>query len=113
MTAADLQREAALRTARRQTVAAAAISFGGDVVGAVISYSIGGWDAGNTFRCAHAALAAAILLFLALRPQAPMRAVIASFVVLIAPVLPLLIVWTLATPEAHVIEPFIAQKMVL
>jgi hypothetical protein len=109
----ELQREARLRTARRQTLAAAAISLGGNVVGAIISYSMAGWDAGDTFRCAHAALAAAILLFLVLRPQAPMRVVMASFVALIAPVLPLMIVWTLATPEAHVIEPFIAQKMVL
>jgi hypothetical protein len=113
VTAEELQREAALRTARRQTLAAAAISLGGDVVGAMISYGIAGWDVGNSFRCAHAALSAAILWFLLRRPHAPMRVVIASFVVLIAPVLPLLIVWTLATPEAHVIEPFIAQKMVL
>jgi hypothetical protein len=113
MSAEELQQKAALRTARRQTLTAAGIALGGNIAGGLISYQIAGWDAGDSFRAAHALVAAGVLIFLVRRRAASMRAVIACFLVLIVPVLPLLVVWTLAVPESRVLEPFIAQKIVL
>lgn len=113
MTPAEAQEQSALRTARRQTLAAAWLSLGGNILGGLIAYPLGGWDAAETFRAAHAALALAVLVFLLRRPSASRRTVLGCFLLLVVPVLPLLIVWTLAVPESRVIEPFIAQKMVL
>ncbi len=113
MNADELHRLAALRTARRQTLATAWISLASDVVGAVIVYHVVGWDPGNGWRAAHALIAAAVLLLLARWPTASERVVVVLYLVVVVPVLPLLVVWALAVPEARQIEPFVAQKMVL
>jgi hypothetical protein len=113
MTPLPLEDQAALRTARRQTLAAAGLALGGDVVGALIVYHLVGWDAGEAFRAAHAVIAVAVLLVLLRRPSLSRPIVLGCFLLLVVPVLPLLIVWTLGVPESRVMEPFIAQKMVI
>jgi hypothetical protein len=108
-----LEEQAALRTAKRQTLAAAGLAFGGNLVGGLIVYHLGGWDAGEAFRAAHAVIALAVLLFLWRGEPLSRKSVLGCFLLLVVPVLPLLVVWTLAAPESRVMEPFVAQKMAI
>jgi hypothetical protein len=113
MTSTALQDQTALRTAKRQTLAAAGIALGGNLVGGIIAYQLAGWDIGETFRAAHALVALAVLVFLSRGQFLSRRTVLGCFLLLVVPVLPLLVVWTLSVPESRVIEPFVAQKMVI
>jgi hypothetical protein len=102
-----------LTTARRQTLAAAVLAFSGNIAGAILTsllYGEGGF--GNSLRYAHAALSLVVLVLLLTLP--PSRALMLRlFATLTVPILPLLVVWTLAVPEAKLSESFIAFKMVL
>jgi hypothetical protein len=113
VTADELERGAAARTARRQTLVSAAISIFGDVGGAGVSFLLAGWATGEWFRLAHMVLSVAVLVYLVKRPLATVRASVIGWLLLTLPVLPLLVLWTLEAPESRMLEPFIAQKMVL
>jgi hypothetical protein len=101
-----------LTTAWRQTAAAAAIAFVGNIAGAILTSVLYGGGLGNTLRYAHAALCAAVFVVLWVRPPSR-RLLIGLFATLVVPVLPLLVVWTLAIPESRISESFVAFKMVM
>ena len=101
-----------LTTARRQTLAATAFSFFGNIGGAILTSVLYGGGVGNSLRYAHAGLTALLLVVLVALPPSR-RLVLGVFATLTVPILPLLVVWTLAVPEAQLSESFIAFKMVL
>ncbi len=113
MTILEAQQAAERETAWRQVVAAAGVAAAGDILGALIAASFEGWRLGNALRVAHTVLSLAVLAYLLLRPAASIRTCVFCFLVLIAPLLPLVVVWALEAPEARVIEPFIAQKLII
>jgi hypothetical protein len=103
-----------LTTGRRQTMAAAVFAVFGNLAGAVLTSLLygGGGGFGNSLRYGHAALSLVVLVMLWIMP--PSRALILRlFATLTVPILPLLVVWTLAVPEVKLGESFIAFKMVL
>jgi len=101
-----------LTTARRQTAVAALVGFSGNITGAVLTSVLYGGGLGNTLRYAHATLCAAVLVVVWLRPPSR-RLLLGLYATLVVPIMPLLVVWTLAVPEALMSESFIAFKMVL
>jgi hypothetical protein len=101
-----------LNAAWRQTFAAAVIAIVANLAGAILTSVFYGSGFGNTLRYAHATLCAAVLAVLLVRPPTR-RLLIGLFATMVVPILPLLVVWTLAIPESQMSESFIAYKMVL
>jgi hypothetical protein len=108
-----LDRQSELETARRQTLAAAVISLFGDAAGAVVTTVMHADKTGNLLRMAHGLLALGVVIVLLARPRLALRWVLVLFTALVVTVLPLLVVWTQAVPQAQLSEGFIAYKMVI
>jgi hypothetical protein len=104
-----------LMAARRQTIAGALLGFLSNLGGAVVTTVLYGhsyFSFGNLLRYAHSILC--VLIFAAAWFGRPSRRFYLSlFAMLVVPILPLLVVWTLAVPEAKQSESFIAFKMVI
>ena len=101
-----------LTTARRQITLAAVIGCAGDIGGALLTSVLYGGGFGNSLRYAHAAVCAAVFATtLVARPARGLY--MGLFSAMVVPLLPLLIVWTLAIPESKISESFIAIKMVV
>src|SRR5260370_367255 len=75
----------------------------GGVVGAVVTSGLGGGGCGNRLRYADAALCMAVLATIWLR-RPSRRLYLGVFATLVVPILPLLVVWTLAVPEDRLSE---------
>jgi hypothetical protein len=102
-----------LRQARRQVLFAAALGVFGNAVGGSITYALQGWKLGNTLRVIHGCLCLIILLFVFLRRDLSARWLMAAFSILVVPILPFLVVWTITAPDSHAPEAFVAFKMVI
>jgi hypothetical protein len=101
-----------LTTARRQTMVGALLGFCGNIAGAILTSVLYGGGLGNTLRYGHAVLCA--IVFAVVWMRAPSRrGLLGLFATMVVPIMPLLIVWTLAVPEARLSESFIAFKMVM
>jgi hypothetical protein len=101
-----------LTSARLQVLVAAVLSFLGNLGGALLTSMLYGGGLGNSLRYAHASLSAVVIVLVMARPPSR-RLILGSFAALTVPILPLLVVWTLAVPEAKLSESFIAFKMVV
>jgi hypothetical protein len=101
-----------LSTARRQTAVAALVGFVGNIVGAILTSIFYGGGFGNVLRYGHATICAAVFTVVWLRPPTR-KLLITLYAIMTVPILPLLVVWTLAVPESRISESFIAIKMVL
>jgi hypothetical protein len=101
-----------LTTGRRQTITAAAVAAFGNLLGAFLTTLFYGGGFGNSLRYAHATLSALVMVLALVLPPTR-RLIISLWAIETAPLLPLLVVWTLAVPEAKMSESFIAFKMVL
>jgi len=108
-----VERQSELETARKQTLAAAAISVFGNAAGAVVTGVLHVHGIGNLLRVVHGLFALGVLIALIARPRLSLRWVLALFTLLVVPVLPSLVVWTQAVPQAQLSEGFIAYKMVI
>ena len=102
-----------LRQARRQLLFAAALGLFGNAIGGSITYALEGWRFGNTLRVIHGCLSLVIFLFVLLRRELSARGLVGAFSVLVIPILPFLVVWTIAAPDSKAPEAFIAFKMVI
>jgi hypothetical protein len=109
----QLRLQAEIQTARRQTMAAAAVGFFGNVIGALLTASLQGWRLGNALRLGHAIVCAVVFGVLALRRRPQPRLVLALFAAMTLPLLPFLYVWTTSIPQEVMTEAYVAIKMVI
>jgi signal transduction histidine kinase len=101
-----------LTAARRQVIVSALVAFFGNISGAVLTSALYGGGLGNWLRYGHAALSIVVCVLARVRPPSR-KLYLRLFAIQVVPIMPLLVVWTLAVPENHLSESFIAFKMVL